>query len=626
MDEQTPSREEPPLGARPTGQHDGNGGYLPDPSLSGFVIQALFAQSTDGLSFLDPALVVRAANAAFAAQVGCPLDELIGHRLEEALPGWAEQAGQFFVAMREVGQPRRYQSFPFVSREQPGRGTTYWDVTIAPVYGDGQAFAGWLLILHETTERVRAQADLERVNAELRAIFQALPDLYFRLDAEGRYLEVRAGCPEDLWAPPENLLGQRVRDLLPPEVARAVDEAIQHTIQTNSPTAIEYSLPLPKGEQIFECRIIPFGSQQVVAVVRNITKRRQAEDELHAREALLRQFIENVPVAVAMFDTQMRYLHYSKRWLADYHLGERDLTGLSHYEVFPEIPERWKQIHQRALGGEAQSCEEDRFERADGTVDWVRWEILPWHGSQGNIGGIIMFTEVITERKRAAEEREDFVRAVSHDLRNPLTPMLGMAEWLRRSLEEKGLAAEAQSAALIARSARRMNAMIQDLVDSARLEMGKLEMHTELIDLFYFLSEILSRLGTEEDRARLRLEAQEWVPPVQADADRVERVVMNLVTNALKYSEANRMVVIRLARGDGNAVVSVLDQGPGIPLEEQPYLFERYYRARAAKKTDGLGLGLYIARLIVEAHGGRIWVESQPGQGSTFSFSLPIAT
>jgi signal transduction histidine kinase len=113
---------------------------------------------------------------------------------------------------------------------------------------------------------------------------------------------------------------------------------------------------------------------------------------------------------------------------------------------------------------------------------------------------------------------------------------------------------------------------------------------------------------------------------VLADPDRLERILMNLLTNALKYSAPGTPVTVALARRDGQVVTAVSDQGPGIPPDELPHLFERYYRARETReRKEGLGLGLYITKGLVEAHGGRLWVESQVGKGSTFSFSLPAA-
>jgi PAS domain S-box-containing protein len=120
-------------------------------------------------------------------------------------------------------------------------------------------------------------------------------------------------------------------------------------------------------------------------------------------EQWLRSIIDQAPGSLAMFDRQMRYMSVSRRWLIDYKVGQRDLIGLSHYDVFPEISEDWKNIHRRALAGEVIQAEEDRFERADGSVQYLRWEVRPWQISPGDIGGIIIYSEDITERKQAEE-------------------------------------------------------------------------------------------------------------------------------------------------------------------------------------------------------------------------------
>jgi PAS domain S-box-containing protein len=132
--------------------------------------------------------------------------------------------------------------------------------------------------------------------------------------------------------------------------------------------------------------------------------RKRAEDWLRESEERLRLFIEHAPASLAMFDREMRYLSASRRWLSDYKLGERDLKGLSHYEVFPELPEYLKDVHRRALAGEVVRDDNDRFDRADGSGQWLQWEVRPWHDSQGDVGGIVIFSEDISARKQAEEE------------------------------------------------------------------------------------------------------------------------------------------------------------------------------------------------------------------------------
>jgi signal transduction histidine kinase len=238
---------------------------------------------------------------------------------------------------------------------------------------------------------------------------------------------------------------------------------------------------------------------------------------------------------------------------------------------------------------------------------------------------VVAIARDVTDRKQAEAFREEYVSFISHDLRNPLTALLGQSDWLRRVLSAKGLEREARAAESMLTSARRLNSMVQDLADSVRLEAGVMKMQIQPVDLFHLVTDISERVGTLEDRARIHLEVPDWVPPVRADRDYVERAIVNLLTNALKYSAPDTPVILRVVRGDGAAVVSVIDQGVGIPPEEMPFLFEKFYRARTGKKAEGLGLGLYITRMIVEALGGRIWAESKLRKGSTFSFTLPLA-
>lgn len=138
-------------------------------------------------------------------------------------------------------------------------------------------------------------------------------------------------------------------------------------------------------------------------IARDVTERKHMETALREREKQLRLYVEHSPAAIAMLDRGMKYLVVSRRWMEAYQLGEQSVIGRSHYEVFPEMPERWREIHRRCMEGAAEKCDEDLFPRADGRKQWIRWEIRPWHTANSSIGGIIIFSEDITEQKLAAQ-------------------------------------------------------------------------------------------------------------------------------------------------------------------------------------------------------------------------------
>ena len=147
---------------------------------------------------------------------------------------------------------------------------------------------------------------------------------------------------------------------------------------------------------------------------------KQAENELLASKALLINFVTHTPAAVAMLDMEMRYLQVSRQWLTDYNLEDQNIIGKTHYEIFPDVPDRWREVHQRCLAGAVEKCAEDPFPRSDGTLDWLQWESRPWYKTAGEIGGILFFTQVITKRKRAEEDLEKSVKRERAMIENSL--------------------------------------------------------------------------------------------------------------------------------------------------------------------------------------------------------------
>ena len=234
------------------------------------------------------------------------------------------------------------------------------------------------------------------------------------------------------------------------------------------------------------------------------------------------------------------------------------------------------------------------------------------------------------ENARLLEKMEEFTSIVAHDLRAPVTVIQGFAELLRRDAEaHKAAPPLLRGLENIRTAARQLNKMVDDLLDVSRIECNRLRLERRPLDLAVFVPEVVERVAELTRDHPVAVEVQRPLSVVHADPSRIEQVLTNLLSNAAKYSPPGRGIAVRVARdeGDNGAAVrvSVVDQGAGIPAEEIPALFCRFRRASQAQRqgVPGLGLGLFISKGLIEAHGGRIWVESQVGQGSTFSFLLP---
>ncbi|MEO1583250.1 MAG: PAS domain-containing protein [Planctomycetota bacterium] len=176
-----------------------------------------------------------------------------------------------------------------------------------------------------------------------------------------------------------------------------VFEALRHTMASGDPASVECDYNDGNVNVSMRWKVARLDGR-LVCSIEDIGESLRHQREIQARDELLEQFVANTPAAVAMFDNDMRYLVASDQWRRDYGLGDIDLVGMSHYDVFPEIGEAWKAFHRRTLAGETVTSESDRFERADGSVQYLRYQLQPWRDAEGSIGGLIMFTEDITER------------------------------------------------------------------------------------------------------------------------------------------------------------------------------------------------------------------------------------
>jgi len=239
-------------------------------------------------------------------------------------------------------------------------------------------------------------------------------------------------------------------------------------------------------------------------------------------------------------------------------------------------------------------------------------------------GGSLLLVQDLTRVRRLETVRRDFISNLSHELRTPLASLKALTETLQDGALDDPPAAQRFLGRMVT-EVDALTQMAQELLDLSRIESGQVNLELRRVSPVRLLNSAAERMRLQAERVGLSLFVDELpdAPDVKADAPRVEQVLVNLIHNGIKFTDPGGEVRLS-AVGDGNQVVfAVKDTGTGIPLDDLPRIFERFYKADRARSSGGTGLGLSIVRHIIEVHGGKIWAESVEGQGSTFYFSLP---
>jgi PAS domain S-box-containing protein len=266
---------------------------------------------------------------------------------------------------------------------------------------------------------------------------------------------------------------------------------------------------------------------------------------------------------------------------------------------------------------------EGDLERADAPPLPVGITYAPLLDSSGKVRNIIATVRDITRFRTADEIKSTFISIVSHELKTPVALIKGYASTLRRDDARWDKAIVQDSLAVIEEEADRLTQMIEDLLDASRLQAGGIRLNRTDVSLPLLSSRLADRFQTQTDRHQIVVDFPKDFPVILGDETRIEQVMNNLISNAIKYSGKGEIKISGTVRAE-QVIIAVSDQGTGIDPRDLPHIFDRFYRAdKAVKNTKGAGLGLYLARAIIEAHGGKIWVDPQSDVGARICFSLP---
>ncbi|MHB0938504.1 MAG: sensor histidine kinase [Armatimonadota bacterium] len=510
--------------------------------------------------------------------------------------------------------------------------------------------------VRDITERKQAEEALRASEARLHAALDSMADEVWIVDAQGNIIFVNDVALHNLGVASQEAFFRNIDEAIARLEVLEPDGTPRRPDQWALPRALRGDVLQNRGELLRhlatgELRYREVSSAPVrddrgaiigaVAVIRDATDRKEAEEE---RERLLAEVQRHAAELDAIFSSTIDGLVVNApdgRVIMANPAAQRILEMPPDRWSLP-FGERWQGRHiyaadgqevpfeafpaMRALHGEEVRYQELRVTLPEGKERWLSMAAAPIRLATGEIQGAVTVFADISPLRQALERERRYLYTLAHNLRAPATIIKGNLDLLLEALQPGDLLKPYRPLLeAIQRGLYRMDTMIDNFYLVSHLEEGTITLHPTPLALAAYLPDVLQRSADILELARIHLDLPPDLPPVLADPERLETILVNLLENAQKFSEAGTPIRVAARRQNGEVVIAVTDQGIGIAPYDLPHIFDRFYRVEKIRKAEGTGLGLYLTRRLVELHGGRIWVESAVGKGSTFSFTLPVA-
>jgi len=496
----------------------------------------------------------------------------------------------------------------------PSGEVNFWENTANPIRDAGGRMVSCLEVNRDITERRKQEQALADELTRRRLLIDESLDGIVVLDVDANVVEANQSFAEMLGYTLEEVRELHTWDWdknFPPkkilEMGRNIDEKglhleTEHTRKDGSIIDVDISIngTMCGGQKLFFC------------VCRDITKRKQAEEALKASRASFHNIVEMSADGVVVTDSNgvIRFVNQALESLLNHKADE--LMG----EMF-DFP---------VVAGETTEID---IVRRDGKPGMAEMRVVEtkWDGETAYLASV----RDITERKQVEEKlreldhmKSELISNISHELRSPLHATQGFTKLM---LQKKVPDPETQEEflAIIDEQIERLGNLIDDLLDMSRFEAGRFSIQkrrTSVRDVIHDAVGSFDCLAKEKGLA-INEDIPASLPGIEADEERLKQVMINLLSNAIKFRQDSSPIMVKAENRGSELLVQVIDHGIGIPTEAMSHLFEKFYRARDTMARGGTGLGLYISKQIIEAHGGRIWAESKPGKGSTFYFTIP---
>ncbi|MCZ2126923.1 MAG: response regulator [Anaerolineales bacterium] len=538
-------------------------------------------------------------------------------------------------------------------------------------------------------QKNRLFAQVEQSDGNFRALFSAMEDIVLVINREGRYLQVAPTNPSLLYRPPEEMLGKTFHEFLPKEIADEFYEKVQEALRDEK-TQFEYELETGGQPVWFLATLTKLDEQSVFWVARDITDRKKSEEAIQRRNQYLAVSAEIGKLVTSILDLNTifaRTVNLIAERFNVYHAAIFIVEETGFNAVFKEgtgeagaemkaseyaVPLNDKSIVGSVAASGALAVANNVFEdalyaphpllpktkselaiplkvgsRVIGVIDIQSENLHTFNEDEvsvlqtladqvavaiDNARSFELSQQAVIEMREADRVKSQFLANMSHELRTPLNSIIGFSRVILKGIDGPVTDLMQQDLTAIYNSGQHLLGLINDILDSAKIEAGKMELTFDEVNIEDLTHSVVSTMsGLVKDAPVELVEVVEPnLPPVRADAIRVRQVMINLLSNAAKFTDEGAITInVSSYKEEGKkkmVKVSVTDTGAGISQEDQEKLFQAFSQVDASptRKSGGTGLGLSISKQLINLHGGEIWVESEEGKGSTFNFTLPF--
>jgi PAS domain S-box-containing protein len=512
--------------------------------------------------------------------------------------------------------------------------------------------------LEASNQQLRASEEtIQESENNLRALFNAMTDIVFELDYDGRYIDIAPTSPKLMFKPPEDIVGKTLHDIFPKPEADKFLEFIRNCLNENKINTIKYPLTINERTIWFEGRAAPKTKNSILYIAHDITERKQAEEELEHSNSLIQQernmFMAGPVVVFKWRNAEgwpVEYVSPNVKEVFGFSVKELIYGEIFYAELIPseDIERVATEVASYSKNGiESFTHQPYRIVRKDGQIIWVDDFTSILRNENGDITHYLGYIVDITEHKQVEEElikakeraeesdrlKTAFLHNISHEIRSPMNGILGFTNLLL----EPGLTGEEQHEYIdiIKNSGDRMLNTINDLMDISLIESGQVKVAASDINVNEQIEYLYTFFKPEAEKKGIQLSFKNLLPPreanIKTDPEKIYAILINLIKNAIKFTNDGSIEFGYNKKTDSESAeleFFVKDTGIGIPKNWQQAIFDRFVQAdlSLSKKYEGSGLGLSISKAYIEMLGGKIWVESIEGEGSVFYFTIPYST